>query len=134
MARRLILDTGVIIAIKRGKIASEDVYSVGDDVAVAAVTIAELIYGAMLTSDPARRFDWTEHATAVARALRVLPYTTDTAIRHGELLAATRLGGVQRGPLDLLIAAHAAESGRVILTRDGAARFQALPGVRAVTL
>jgi tRNA(fMet)-specific endonuclease VapC len=134
MARRLILDTGIVISIKRGKIAVHEVYSDEDDVAIAAVTIAELVYGAMLAGDPDRRLEWTQHAVAVAAALRVLPYTADTAVRHGELLASTRSAGAQRGPLDLLIAAHAVQTGRVIVTRDVAARSDALPGVRVVTV
>jgi predicted nucleic acid-binding protein len=134
VARRLILDTGVIIAIKRGKIAADEVYRADDDVAVAAVTIAELVYGAALSVDSDRRREWMQHATALAHKLRVLRYDVDTAIRHGELLAATRAAGTTRGALDLVIAAHAAESGRTILTRDGSARFHELPGVRAVAL
>lgn len=102
--------------------------------AVAAVTIAELVYGATLASDEARREDWKRHATSVAKSLRVLPYTIDTAVRHGELLAASRAAGMTRGVLDLVIAAHAAESGRTVVTRDGSARFGELPGVRARTL
>jgi predicted nucleic acid-binding protein len=134
VARRLILDTGVIIAIKRGKLSTQDVYGDADDIAVAAVTIAELAFGALLAPDPARRTAWTEHAMGVARTLRVLPYTVETALRHGELLATTRAAGFPRGALDLVIAAHAAETSRVIVTRDGAARFDQLPGVRALTV
>jgi predicted nucleic acid-binding protein len=134
VARRLILDTGIIVAVKRGKLAAEDAYRADDDVAVAAVTIAELVYGATLVPDADRRREWTQHAIAVARSLRVLPYTLDTAIRHSELLAATRVSGTTRGALDLVIAAHAAESGRTVVTRDGSARFGDLPGVRAHTL
>jgi tRNA(fMet)-specific endonuclease VapC len=134
VAGRLILDTGVIIGIKRGKLATGDVYGPDDDVAVAAVTIAELVYGATLAPDSSRRDDWMSHATAIAKSLRVLPYTVDTAVRHGELLAAARSAGLTRGALDLVIAAHAAESGRTVVTRDGAARFGELPGVRARTL
>ena len=88
----------------------------------------------MLSTDPGRRRDWREHATRVASALRVLPYTTDTAARHGELLALTRAAGATRGSLDLLIAAHAAESGRTVVTRDASARFHELPGVHAIVL
>ncbi|MEN3360915.1 MAG: hypothetical protein V7637_4897 [Mycobacteriales bacterium] len=134
MAGRLILDTGVVIGIKRGKVAADDVYGPGDDVAVAAVTIAELVYGAALVADASRGEEWKRHATAVAKALRVLPYTVDTAVRHGELLAATRVAGLTRGALDLVIAAHAAETGRMVVTRDAAAKFHELPGVRARTL
>jgi tRNA(fMet)-specific endonuclease VapC len=134
VARRLILDTGVVVGIKRRKINASDVYSSGDDVAVAAVTIAELVHGAESAPDPERRADWKTHALAVAKSLRVLSYTTDTAIRHGELLAATRAAGLTRGALDLVIAAHAAESGRIVVTRDKSARFGDLPGVRVQTL
>jgi predicted nucleic acid-binding protein len=61
------------------------------------VTIAELVCGAMLAADPARRRDWREHATRVAAALRVLPYTADTAAWHGGLLAPTRSAGPPAG-------------------------------------
>jgi len=37
-----------------------------------------------------------------------------------------------RGAHDLIIAAHAAESGRLVLTRDDKARFGDLPGVTAI--
>jgi predicted nucleic acid-binding protein len=37
-----------------------------------------------------------------------------------------------RGAHDLIIAAHAAETGRLIVSRDARARFNDLPGVTAI--
>jgi tRNA(fMet)-specific endonuclease VapC len=43
-----------------------------------------------------------------------------------------RRSGSPRGPRDLIIAAHAAETRRIILSRDAKARFGKLPGVGAI--
>jgi predicted nucleic acid-binding protein len=62
----------------------------------------------------------------------VLDYTQATAAHHGRLLAHVRRSGSPRGAHDLIIAAHAAETGRMILSRDAKARFGDLPGVSAI--
>ena len=54
MARRLILDTGVLIASERAKASWGDVLQADDDVALAAVTVAELRAGVELASDGRR--------------------------------------------------------------------------------
>ena len=54
MARRLILDTGVLIASQRAKASWGDVLEADDDVALAAVTVAELRTGIELASDGRR--------------------------------------------------------------------------------
>jgi tRNA(fMet)-specific endonuclease VapC len=59
-------------------------------------------------------------------------YTQATAAHHGRLLAHVRRSGFPRGAYDLIIAAHAAETGRMILSRDAKARFGDLPGVSAI--
>jgi predicted nucleic acid-binding protein len=43
-----------------------------------------------------------------------------------------RRSGSPRGAHDLIIAAHAAETGRLVLTRVAKARFNDLPGVTAL--
>jgi tRNA(fMet)-specific endonuclease VapC len=58
--------------------------------------------------------------------------TQATAAHHGRLLAQVRRFGSPRGAHDLIIAAHAAETGRIILSRDAKARFGELPGVTAI--
>jgi hypothetical protein len=52
-------------------------------------------------------------------------------VHHARLLAHLRKSGSQRGAHDLIIAAHAAETGRIVLTRDARARFGGLPGIVA---
>jgi tRNA(fMet)-specific endonuclease VapC len=62
----------------------------------------------------------------------VLDYTQATAAHHARLLAHVRRSGSPRRAHDMLIAAHAAETGRMILSRDTKARFGDLPGVSAI--
>jgi tRNA(fMet)-specific endonuclease VapC len=61
----------------------------------------------------------------------VLDYTETTAAHHGRLLAHVRKTGTARSAHDLIIAAHAAETGRMIVTRDAKARFGDLLGINA---
>ena len=128
--RRLILDTGILIAYERGTIdrAALD----HDELAIAAVTIAEYRVGIELA-------DTAEHAATRARALAaitsvvdILDYTDTTAAHHARLIAHIRRTGTARGTHDLIIAAHATETGRTILTRDHKARFPGLPGILAI--
>ncbi|MCI2265351.1 type II toxin-antitoxin system VapC family toxin [Sediminivirga luteola] len=49
------------------------------------------------------------------------------------MIAHARCSGRQRGAHDLIIAAHAAQTGRTVLSRDPTARFGDLPGVAAVS-
>jgi predicted nucleic acid-binding protein len=59
-------------------------------------------------------------------------HTESTAIAHAALVAAVRRAGSPRGKHDPIIAAHAAETGRTIVSTDVAARFGHLPGVHAI--
>lgn len=64
----------------------------------------------------------------------LIDYERGTAIHHARLLAHTRRAGLPRGAHDLIIAAHAAQSERILLSPDTAARFGDLPGVVAESL
>jgi predicted nucleic acid-binding protein len=59
----------------------------------------------------------------------VLTVSADPFVVEARLLALTGAAGPPRGSHDLIIAAHAAETGRLILTADAAARFADLPQV-----
>jgi tRNA(fMet)-specific endonuclease VapC len=63
---------------------------------------------------------------------RRLILDTNAAAHHARLLAHVRRSGSPRGARDLIIAAHAAETGRLVLTRDAKARFGDLPGITAI--
>ncbi|GAA3021524.1 PIN domain-containing protein [Streptosporangium longisporum] len=130
MARRLILDTGVLIAAERGKASVDAVIGDTDDVAVAAITVAELFVGVEL-ADEARRPGRQAFVDEVLALIPVEEYTVDVARVHARLMAHVRRSGKTRGAYDLLIAATAATTARVVITMDSSAAFDDLPGVRA---
>jgi tRNA(fMet)-specific endonuclease VapC len=129
VGRRLILGTNILIAYERGTIdraALDD-----DELAVAAVTIAEYRVGIELADTAARAADRSRALAAITSVIEVLDYTDVTAAHHARLIAHARRAGIPRGAHDLIIAAHAAETGRTILSRDAKARFADLPSVLA---
>lgn len=130
MGRRLILDTKILIAYERGAIDRAGLDA--DDLAIAALTVAEYRVGIELADSAQRAADRARALTTITSVVDVLDYTDATAAYHARMLAHARRTGSRRGAHDLIIAAHAAESGRMVLTRDAKARFGDLPGVTAV--
>jgi tRNA(fMet)-specific endonuclease VapC len=133
VARRLILDTGALTAFERG-LAGRHVVADADDLAIAAVTVAEFRVGIELSATADRAARRRRVLAAVTATATALDYTTRTAAEHARLLVHVRQSGTPRGAHDLIIAAQAAEHGRVVVTADRRARFAELPAVRAVTL
>jgi tRNA(fMet)-specific endonuclease VapC len=132
MGRRLILDTNMLIAYERGTI---DRLSLDeDDLSIASVSVAEYRVGIEMADTAERAAERARALTAITSAVNVLDYTEATAAHHGRLLAHARRSGTPRGAHDLIIAAHAAETGRAILSRDTKARFGDLPGVNALDI
>lgn len=127
MGRRLILDTNVLIAYERGRIDRSALDN--DEIAVAAVTIAEYRVGIELAGTAERAADRARALAAIMSVVDVLDYTEVTAAHHARLIAHVRSTGTPRGAHDLIIAAHAAESGRALISLDAKARFDGLPGV-----
>ncbi|WP_436764439.1 PIN domain-containing protein [Streptosporangium sp. V21-05] len=130
MARRLILDTGVLIAAERGRASVDAVIGDADDVAIAAITVAELLVGVEL-ADAACRPGRQAFVDEVLALIPVEEYTVDVARVHARLLAHVLRSGKTRGAYDLLIAATAATTARIVITMDSSAAFDDLPGVRA---
>ena len=132
MGRRLILDTNMLIAYERGTIDRSALDE--DDLAIAPVSVAEYRVG-IETADTVERAAARARALAViTSAVNVLDYTEATAAHHGRLLAHVGRSGTARGAHDLIIAAHAAETGRTIVSRDIKARFGELPAVSALEM
>jgi tRNA(fMet)-specific endonuclease VapC len=130
VGRRLIFDTNVLIAYERGTI---DRSSLDDDeLAIASVSVAEYRVGIELADTGGRAADRARALAAIMSAVEVLDYTQATAAHHGRLLAHVRRSGTPRAAHDLIIAAHAAQTGRTIMSRDSKARFGDLPGVTAI--
>lgn len=127
---RLILDTGILVAGVRGQLDMREI-SVGDDIAVPAVVIAEYRTGVLRMADPGRRAQHEAFLDAVRATVPVADYTETVAEHHAELLAHVQRIGAPRGAHDLIIAATARATGRTLLTTDKRARFDSLPDVLA---
>lgn len=128
---RLLFDTTFLIDADRSGERLDDVISDEDEVAIGAITVAELRVGALLTTGKSR----TARLAFLADVLNVIPvldYDRDAAEAHAELLVHVRRQGRPRGAHDLLIAATAKATGRIVVTADEAA-FTDLPGVHVRT-
>lgn len=113
----LLLDTTVLIDAGRSDRALEGIIADEDTVAIAAITVAELLVGVLLASQRYR----TQRRQFVDEVLRTVPveaYDGSVAVVHAELLAETQRDGRPRGAHDLIIAATARARARTIVTAD----------------
>ena len=132
MARRVILDTGVLIAIERGKLDVDAVLGV-DDAAIAAITAMELLVG-VERADDAHRQSRAVRVEAILSSLPIEPYTVGVASVHARLVVEAMARGRTRSANDMMIAATAAATSRILLTTDASAGFGQLGSVRAEVL
>jgi hypothetical protein len=129
--RRGLLDTSVVIDIEM-----LDPSQLPAEVAVSALTMAELAAGPHATTDPeerARRQDRLQRAEAT---FDPLPFDTDAARAYGRVFSAVMATGRKaRGAraVDLLIAATALAAGLPLYTRNGD-DFLALDGLIEVVV
>ena len=130
MGRRLILDTSILIAYERGTIDRSALDE--DELAVASISIAEYRTGIELADSPERAAERARALATITSVVAVLDYTEVTVAHHARLLAHVCTSGTPRGAHDLIIAAHAAQTGRLVLSRDVKARFGGLPGITAI--
>jgi len=113
VARRLIIDTGVLIASERARAELAAVITEEDDLVVAAITVAELRTGIELATE-AHRAARSEFLVRVLETFPVEPYELTTAEAHGRLLAHVHRSGTKRGAHDLIIAATAVPPSRTV--------------------
>ena len=132
MARRVILDTGVLIAIERGRLDVDTVLGL-DDAAIAAITAMELLVG-VERADTAHRQARAVRVEAILSSLPVEPYNVGIARVHARLAVAAMAKGRPRSANDMMIAATAAATSRILLTTDASAGFDQLTGVRTEVL
>jgi tRNA(fMet)-specific endonuclease VapC len=132
MARRVILDTGVLIAIERGR-ADVDTVLGADDAAIAAITAMELLVG-VERADDAHKQARAVHVEALLSSLPVEAYDLGVARVHARLAVEAMSKGRPRSAYDMMIAATAAATNRILLTTDANAGFDQLTGVRAEVL
>ncbi len=113
-AVRGVLDTSVVIA--------GDVGPLPGELAVSAVTVAELHFGVLVTADPAVRAERLRRLSVLQRSFDALPVDDAVAASYGQLAAAVVAAGrPPRGrAMDLLIAATAHAHGARLYTRNPA--------------
>lgn len=124
---RLILDTMILISAERSGRELNRLIADEDDVAIAAITAAELMTGVELADD-SRRHARSAYVQSVLDTVPVEDYDLDVARCHARLLAHTRRTGTPRGAHDLIIAATAIATDRIVVSDDTAA-FADLPNL-----
>ncbi|OLT21776.1 hypothetical protein BJF78_33915 [Pseudonocardia sp. CNS-139] len=127
---RLILDTGVLVEAVRGRLDLGSLVE-GGDVALPAVVLAEYLTGVELDGDPARQAAQRAFLDELLAVTPVVDYSRGVAQHHAVLLAHVRRAGRRPGAHDLIIAATARATDRVLLSTDRQAGFDDLPEVRA---
>jgi len=124
--RRGLLDTSVVVDLDR-----IDPERLPSEVAVSALTLAELAAGPHATSDPAERARRQDRLQRTEAAFDPLPFDADAARAYGQVFSAVAaVGRKARGAraVDLLIAATAYAEGLPLWTRNGE-DFRALEGL-----
>lgn len=129
--RRGLLDTSVVIDIEL-----LDPSQLPAEVAVSALTMAELAAGPHATTDPEERGRRQDRLQRAEATFDPLPFDTDAARAYGRIFSAVMAGGRKaRGAraVDLLIAATALAAGLPLYTRSGD-DFLALDGLVEVVV
>ncbi len=122
---RGVLDTSVVIDLD-----SIDVSELPLEVAVTALTMAELAAGPHAATDPAERARRQDRLQRTEAAFSPLPFDADAARAYGRIYAAVTAGRKARGTraVDLMIAAVACSVELPLYTRNPS-DFAALDGL-----
>ena len=103
-------------------VVASDVGPLTGELAVTAVTVAELHLGVLVAAEPATRAERLRRLSVVQRRFQALPVDDTVAASYGRLAAAVVAVGRRPRPraLDLLIAATAHAHGARLYTRNPA--------------
>ncbi|WP_409409449.1 type II toxin-antitoxin system tRNA(fMet)-specific endonuclease VapC [Acidithiobacillus ferriphilus] len=96
--------------------------------AISAVTLMELIYGAEKSQAPERNLAEIE---GFAARLELLEYGSEAAKHTGQIRAELAKVGKPIGPYDQMIAGHARSRGLIVVTNN-LREFERVPGLRVV--
>jgi predicted nucleic acid-binding protein len=109
---RALLDTSVLLGPDPGLI--------GTDVAISAMSLAELHFGVLVARDPSVRAERLRRLTVIERTFDAIPIDEAVAREYGRLAAAVASAGRQPRArvADLLIAATAAANEATLWTRN----------------
>lgn len=125
MSGIFLLDTNAVSAFMRANNPAFDrrMADVGEErLAVSAISHGETLYG--LAMNPGAKRLWAA-AEYLFRTVTILDWTVETSQRYGNLRAEMRRVGKALQPLDMLIAAHALETGATLVSSDRA--FRSVP-------
>lgn len=128
MARNVLLETSVIVALERGVLRPADVVQPADTLAISAITAAELLVAPELA--PADRAQAKRQRIDDVLVLHdIVDYDLSVARVHALLMAHAQRSGQPQGSLDLAIAATAVASKRLLITTETKAKLCGLPGL-----
>jgi tRNA(fMet)-specific endonuclease VapC len=131
----LIVDTSVFIEAERRSLALATIAHLaapGETLAVAAITIAELLLGVHLGQPSYRRAEREAFVGKVIEEFQVLPFDVEVAAMYSDRWAALRRMGSIIPPHDLLIGATALYHGFDVLTHN-VRDFDRIPGLTVRT-
>lgn len=117
----------MLVDAERGGDSLDQAIGDGDDVAIAAITVAELRVGVQMAKGR-RREKRERFVAAILDAVSIEVYDLNVAEAHAALLAHVRRAGTPRGAHDLIIAATARAQAREVVSLDQRG-FAELPGV-----
>ncbi len=114
---RYLLDTNIVIyTIKRRPIEVLDVFNQNADrMAISAITLSELLYGAEKSYNVCKNLSGIEDFCS---RLEVLPYGLKSSQHYGSIRAFLAKSGEQIGVNDVHIAAHARSEGLILVTNN----------------
>jgi len=110
-----LLDTDAVVDVLRGRhgVARRLAQVSPDDVAVSAMTVAELLYGSLCSSDPERS---GREVRRFLDAVRTIPFGRAAAAAHSRIRHTLRKQNI--GPNDLVIAATALSAKATVVTAN----------------
>ena len=124
-----LLDTNICIYIikKRPEKVLEkfNTLSLGD-VAISSITLAELNYGIMKSTNPKKN---QEALDKFLTPLEILDFDCFATMEYGKIRADLEKNGTPIGPLDTLIAAHA-KSQKLTLVTNNEKEFRRIPDLK----
>ena len=126
---KYLLDTNIVIyVIKRRPIEVMGIFNENAGrMAISAITLSELFYGAEKSAKVAQNLAVVEE---FASLLEVLPYTAKASQHYGAIRSALEKVGRTIGVNDLHIAAHARSEGLTLVTNN-LGEFERVPGLMA---
>jgi len=96
-----------------------------DDLAVSAITAAELYHGAAKSREARAE---TRKVQELLTLVRPIEFGTEAALSYGFIRSFLERGGQVIGPLDMLIAAHALSVEAILVTHN-TGEFRRVPGL-----